>query len=174
MTGPEQRDAVPQAGPEAPSGAAPDDAARASAVSGTAAPENAISDEDPRVRRAELLISAVLRIGVLTSLAIILLGTVLTFLHHPSYLSSRAELARLTQPGAAVPHTLGEVLEGVRARRGQAIIALGLLLLILTPVVRVAVSIFAFVAQRDWPYVLITSCVLVLLILSMVLGLAGG
>ena len=52
--------------------------------------------------------------------------------------------------------------------------AAGLLLLILTPVVRVAVSILAFRAQRDRTYVLITSAVLVLLLLSFVLGRAGA
>ena len=43
-----------------------------------------------------------------------------------------------------------------------------------TPVVRVAVSILAFRAQRDRTYVLITSAVLVLLLLSFVLGRAGA
>ena len=48
----------------------------------------------------------------------------------------------------------------------------GLLLLIATPVVRVAVSILGFVYERDWRYILITSIVLGLLILSFALGRA--
>ena len=131
-------------------------------------------DQDARVRRAELLISTVLRTGVLASLAVILLGTVLTFVHHRSYLSSAQDLARLTEPGAAIPHNLREVALGLESLSGQAIITLGLLLLILTPVVRVGVSILAFVAQRDWIYVAITATVLLLLLFSIVLGIAGG
>jgi uncharacterized membrane protein len=51
---------------------------------------------------------------------------------------------------------------------------LGLLLLIATPVMRVAVSVLIFVHQRDWTFVVITSVVLVLLVLSFVLGRVEG
>ena len=129
---------------------------------------------DTGVRRAELIISSVLRTGVLLSMAIILAGTLLTFVRHREYVSSPAELVRLSQPGEAVPQTLQDVLSGVRELRGQSIVAAGLLLLILTPVVRVATSILVFVAQSDRTYVLITSVVLLLLLLSFLLGHALG
>jgi uncharacterized membrane protein len=129
---------------------------------------------DTGVRRAELIISGVLRTGVLLSMAIILAGTLLTFVRHREYVSSPAELVRLSQPGEAVPQTLQDVLSGVRELRGQSIVAAGLLLLILTPVVRVATSILVFVAQSDRTYVLITSVVLLLLLLSFLLGHALG
>ena len=50
----------------------------------------------------------------------------------------------------------------------------GLMLLIATPVARVAVSILGFVYEHDRRYVIITSIVLALLILSFVLGKAEG
>jgi uncharacterized membrane protein len=124
----------------------------------------------PQTRRAELLISTVLRVGVLTSLAVILAGTLVTFLHHPEYVSSSQELARLTEAGASFPHTLRDVVAGLAALRGQAIVVLGLLILIATPVLRVAVSILVFLEQRDRTYVAITVTVLTLLILSFFLG----
>jgi uncharacterized membrane protein len=126
------------------------------------------------MRRAELIISAVLRIGVVTSMVVILAGTLLSFLHHRDYVTSPAELQRLTQPGAAVPQTLHDVEKGVAQLRGRSVVAAGLLLLILTPVIRVAASILAFVIQRDRTYVLITSLVLLLLLLSFSLGRAIG
>jgi uncharacterized membrane protein len=122
------------------------------------------------MRRAELLISTVLRGGVLTSLAVILVGTLLTFLHHPEYVSSPQELARLTQGGAGFPHTLRDVVTGVAALRGQAIVIVGLLILIATPVVRVAVTVLVFLEERDRTYIAITGTVLILLILSFFLG----
>jgi uncharacterized membrane protein len=131
-------------------------------------------DQETLIRRAELIISGVLRVGVVTSLLLVLAGSVLTFLHHPQYASSPAELRRLTQPGAAVPRRLTDVAEGIVHLRGQSIVAAGLLLLILTPVARVAVSILAFRAQRDRTYVLITSAVLTLLLLSFLLGRVEG
>jgi uncharacterized membrane protein len=132
------------------------------------------SEEDERVRKVELLISYLLRIGVVTSLTIVVAGVLLSFLHHADYVSSPAELQRLTRPGAAFPHTLRDVANGVRQLRGQSVVMVGLLLLIATPVLRVAVSIFIFVYERDWAFVAITSAVLLLLLASFLLGKVGG
>jgi len=62
---------------------------------------------------------------------------------------------------------------GVRRLDPAAIISLGLLLMILTPVTRVAVSIYAFSRERDWKYVAITAFVLAVLVASFFLGKAG-
>jgi uncharacterized membrane protein len=48
-----------------------------------------------------------------------------------------------------------------------AIIQLGLLILIATPVARVAFSVFAFAQERDWLYVVVTLIVLGLLLYSL-------
>ena len=126
--------------------------------------------ERPPVRRAELFLSNVLRGGVLTSLGVILAGTLVSFFHHPEYVSSPQELARLTQAGAAFPHTVRDVVAGLAELRGQAIVALGLLILVATPVARVAVSILLFLEERDRTYAAITAIVFLLLILSFFLG----
>jgi uncharacterized membrane protein len=123
-----------------------------------------------RLSRTENLISLVLRIGVLASLLCVVTGTVISFAHHPEYLSSSADLHRLTQPGAAFPRTLRDTFIGVRELRGQAIVTIGLLLLIATPIMRVAVSIFIFLYQKDRIFTLITSIVLFLLLASFALG----
>ena len=54
--------------------------------------------------------------------------------------------------------------------RIHGVIQLGLLLLIATPVARVAFSIFAFALQRDRTYVVVTLIVLGVLIYSLVGG----
>jgi uncharacterized membrane protein len=126
------------------------------------------------VRQTEIIISNLLRTGVLLSLITIFLGVVLMFAHHHDYLRSSTELKRLTEPGAAFPRTLGEVARGLIAFRGQAVISLGLLMLIATPIFRVAVSIVAFALERDRTYVLITTAVLLVLVLSFFLGKAGS
>jgi uncharacterized membrane protein len=123
--------------------------------------------------RIEVLISRLLRFGVVTSLSIVGLGLLLMFIHHPSYLRSAMDLQRLTSPGAAFPHTLREMMTGLAAMRGQAVVVLGLLLLIATPIMRVAVSVAGFVLQRDRVFVVITSAVLAVLLVSFLLGKAG-
>ena len=131
-------------------------------------------DKERSVRRVELAISAILRMGVAISLGTVVLGIIVSFTRHPNYVSSATELRRLTRPGAAFPHTLREVGRSLGNLHGQGIVMLGLLLLIATPVMRVAVSILAFIFQRDWVFVTITSVVLALLVLSFVLGRVEG
>jgi uncharacterized membrane protein len=133
-----------------------------------------MTSHDPRARAVELLISNLLRIGVMASLLIVAAGTVVIFVQHRDYLSQPSAMQRLTTPGAAFPHTLSGVLHGLQAGRGQSIVVVGLLLLIATPVMRVAVSILGFVYEHDRRYVIITSIVLLLLLLSFVLGKAEG
>jgi uncharacterized membrane protein len=127
-------------------------------------------NSEKRLRRAELLISYVLRIGVTTSLLLIVSGSVISFVHHNEYISSPAALSHLTQPGAAFFHTIPDIIEGIGNLRGQAIVALGLILLIVTPITRVLISIFLFIYQSDRIFVLITSMVFIILMLSLFLG----
>lgn len=120
--------------------------------------------------RVEILISHLLRAGVMASIIILLTGLVLMFAHHPSYLRAGSDLQRLVRPGAAFPHSLHGIVEGLRTCRGQAVIAIGLIVLIATPIMRVAVSIVAFAVERDRVYVLITSAALAVLLASFFLG----
>jgi uncharacterized membrane protein len=55
-----------------------------------------------------------------------------------------------------------------------ALVALGLLVLLATPFLRVAVSIVAFALERDWRYVGITALVLAILLASFFLGKGGA
>ncbi len=114
-----------------------------------------------------------LRAGVTASLILIVAGTVVSFIHHPDYLRSLPALHRLTRPGSA-PHSIPEVAAGLAAGRGQAIVALGLLVLLATPVIRVALSLVLFLRDRDRTFATLTLVVLVLLFISLALGKAGG
>ena len=125
------------------------------------------------LERMENLISHVLRLGVVVSLLVIVTGTVVSFIHHPGYLWSHEELGRLTSPDGFSMPSLHAVLASILAGRGQAIVMLGLLLLIATPVLRVAVSIVVFLIQKDMVFAWITMFVLTLLVLSFFVGGAG-
>lgn len=122
--------------------------------------------QDEIVHRTELVISHVLRGGVLLSAVIISAGVILFYLR-----DAQSAHGLLDHP---YPHSLADVIGGLLLGNPIAIIALGLLLLLSTPVVRVAVSIFAFALERDWRYVVITSLVLAILIASFLLGKGGA
>ena len=118
----------------------------------------------------ERLISWLLLGGVTVSMATVLVGIVLMFVHHPEYLKSATDLKRLTAPGAALPHAPGDIARGLAAGRGQAVVVLGLLLLIATPVLRVAVSMIGFLVARDRAFAAISAIVLFVLGLAFFLG----
>ncbi|HLZ10897.1 MAG TPA: DUF1634 domain-containing protein [Chloroflexota bacterium] len=123
-------------------------------------------ERDPlstRAARLELIVSYVLRLGVALSLTITLLGLVLLFVVDPSN-------AVVRQTGPFVPHNPAAVLTDLLLGRPKALIDAGLILLILTPVFRVAVTVVAFVLERDIVYTAVTLFVLAVLVTSFFLG----
>jgi uncharacterized membrane protein len=120
----------------------------------------------PRDERMDLLISYVLRGGVLLSAGLLILGALL---YGVSALRGSAPAS-----SATFPHSLSEVFSGLARGDPLAVLALGLLVLLLTPVARVLISIFAFARERDWLYVGITTLVLLILLASFLLGRGGA
>jgi uncharacterized membrane protein YfcA/uncharacterized membrane protein len=103
------------------------------------------------------MIGWVLQGGVILSATVILLGLILELLQPNTFAPQKLQL---------FPQTFEQVWTGLLVVRPQAVIALGLLLLIATPLLRVAVSIIAFAAERDWRFVVITLLVLLILLVS--------
>ncbi len=128
--------------------------------------------------RMELAISYALRGGVLLSAAVILVGILWFAVTQdtgyakvlPHHLRDLLAFHQASGPGF-FPTSPRAVVAGAAAGKPYAIIGLGMLLLIATPVVRVALSVFFFLAQRDWLYVGITLFVLGVLLLSLFSGI---
>jgi len=116
-----------------------------------------------KVARLETVVSYVLRVGVLLSLTITCIGLVLLFVVDPSN-------AIVRPAGPFVIHDPAAVLTDLLRERPKALIDAGLILLILTPVFRVAVTVVAFVWERDVVYTAITLFVLAVLVASFFLG----
>jgi uncharacterized membrane protein len=134
---------------------------------------------DDHTLQIELFIAQLLRWGVILSFVIVAVGVVaLIVTDQTGYQQTRfGDLNSLItyhvdHPG--FPNTIGDVWAGALEFRPFAIISLGLLVLIAIPVMRVAVSVIAFVFERDWLYVAITFFVFAMLMLSFALGEAGG
>ena len=66
--------------------------------------------------------------------------------------------------------TLEGIMRGALGLDGRDVVQLGVVLLLATPIARVALSAFAFARQRDVTYVLVTSVVLLLLLASLLAG----
>ncbi|MFD0896754.1 DUF1634 domain-containing protein [Loigolactobacillus binensis] len=109
--------------------------------------------------QVEKSIGVILQIGVIVSAIIIGIGLLLLlFTGHSGY------------PAATFPAHFSTIFRGVIQLKPFAIIMLGLFCLILTPVLRVVVSIYAFAKEHDHLYVIITTVVLIILLFGMVLG----
>jgi uncharacterized membrane protein len=118
------------------------------------------------LRPVEKIVCLVLRIGVILSAAIICIGLAM--------LVAEGTIAHTMRIDAAVayPRDLGALFSGLLALDPASVIALGLVVLIATPFIRVAVSIMAFALERDWRYVAITAIVLAILFSGIILGRA--
>lgn len=128
--------------------------------------------------RMELVISYGLRAGVLLSAAVILVGILwFALTQHTGYAPvlphHLQDILTFHQTSGAgfFPTSVAAVLSGALAGKPYAIIGLGMILLILTPIARVALSVFFFLFQRDWLYVAITLFVLAVLIFSLFSGI---
>ena len=142
-------------------------------------PQQPQADQKPAALETELLIAQILRLGGIVSFEIIFVGIASTLLTgQTGYQDVRLDDINTLvgyHPGRPnFPDSFGAILTGLLEAKPYAIIALGLVVLIAIPVLRVIVSVFAFLKERDWTYVLITTFVLAMLILGLVLGEVGG
>ncbi|URZ01238.1 DUF1634 domain-containing protein [Clostridium felsineum] len=111
------------------------------------------------IEEMELIISKFLMIGVLISALITFVGFIMLVVTGSS-----------GYRGNVYPTSPIKILEGAFELKSYAIILTGLLILIITPVLRVGVSIIVFMKEKDYLYVKITSFVFIILIISFVLG----
>lgn len=113
--------------------------------------------------RLEKIVSIILQSGVTLASILVLIGGISYLLRDgaspPMYHVFRGEPADL--------RTVHGIIADAFAMSRRGIIQLGLLLLLATPVARVAFSFVAFVLLRDRTYVLVTLIALVLLLYSL-------
>jgi len=122
-----------------------------------------LSDHD-----LEQIIGRLLQIGVLISALIVVVGGTALLVRYggapAEFRSFRGEPSELS--------TLGGIVRGAYRLDSHAIVQLGLVLLIATPIMRVGLTLVAFRWQRDRLYVWITAFVLGLLVYSLFWGRA--
>lgn len=116
-----------------------------------------------RAAEVEIAISKMLRIGIVLAGLVIATGLVLFLVTGDS-----------GYPGDTFPTSLPDIFQGLIQLKSVAIIEVGLILLILTPVFRVFVSMFAFIHEKDYRFVLISIFVLIILGISFALGKVGA
>lgn len=103
--------------------------------------------------------------GMIVSTVLFAIGLVLAFLHPQNY--------PLTPEWIRSHYNFESVWQGLRAFDPFTLMMVATAVLILTPVIRVVVSIYAFWVDGDKKYVMVTSTVLGVILLSLVLAHFG-
>lgn len=127
-------------------------------------PPTPLQSQTEADRQVDLVIGRLLQIGVFAAAAIVALGAILFLAQHGA---RRAEFTAFV-PGPTTLRTVGGILRGALAFDSAAIVQLGLVLLIMTPIARVLFTLVAFIIQRDRLYILITLVVLALLLYGLI------
>jgi uncharacterized membrane protein len=115
-------------------------------------------------------IGLLLRVCVIISGTLVIFGIVLWAIQQDGPNSVDAAMGKTGTLPKVNPST---IVDGLRDFTASAYIQLGLLVLILTPTLRVFVTSIVFIMQRAWILVLCSALVLTLLVLGL-LGIVGG
>jgi len=114
-------------------------------------------------RDIQIILGTLLRVGVIVSMTVIVIGGLL-------YLFKFLDLPvdyKVFHSGQLEYSSIDAVLVGLSRYDSKAIIQLGILLLIFTPIARVVFSVFSFIIERDYLYVAIGLLVLCIILLSL-------
>jgi uncharacterized membrane protein len=123
--------------------------------------------EEAREDKFSSLIGFVLRYGVIASFAIVTFGCILLFAEGRTGYSTLTSAQQLVDNQDSFLIGLVPLLQGVASLKPYAVIDVGLLVLLATPVARVVVSIPLFAAEKRYIFVAITATVLAILLVSM-------
>jgi uncharacterized membrane protein len=123
---------------------------------------------DSRDEQVELVIGRLLQWGVLAAAIVVVTGGLLLLAQY-GHLPANFRQFKGEDPAL---RSVGGIFRAALSGDSRAIVQLGLVLLIATPAARVALTLGAFVIQRDRLYILTTSIVLSLLLYGLIWGRA--
>jgi uncharacterized membrane protein len=113
--------------------------------------------------RMEVIMGRLLQVGVLLAATVVLVGGVIYVIAHAG---ERSNYRVFTAAPLELRHPAA-MLRGIARGDAAAIIELGILLLVATPICRVMFAVIAFAVERDRLYVAISLAVLAVLLFGM-------
>jgi uncharacterized membrane protein len=116
------------------------------------------------------MVAALLRIGVTFAGLVVTVGGAVYLLRHGTEVADYHAFKTLPASDRLLP----DIVMGMVHLRARSIIQVGILLLIATPIARVAFSLVGFALEPDRKYVVITAIVLTVLLYSLISGAVRG
>jgi uncharacterized membrane protein len=127
-----------------------------------------ISEADSTQQDTQFILGTLLRVGVILSMSVVLIGGLIYLFGYQDIKVDYSDFV----PDADYA-TLEAIVAGLKVMDGKAIIQFGTILLIFTPITRVVFSVFSFLIERDYLYVLIGLFVLGVILFSLSNKLVG-
>jgi uncharacterized membrane protein len=115
-------------------------------------------------QRLETIIGRLLQTGVLLAAVVVAAGGVLYLWGHHA---DAANYRHFAAGGPAI-QTLPGIMQAAAHLKGEGLIQLGLVLLILTPVARVGMAVVGFLLEKDRLYAVVSLIVLLILAFSLI------
>ncbi|WP_229335464.1 DUF1634 domain-containing protein [Flavobacterium sp. ALJ2] len=113
------------------------------------------------------IIGNLLRYGVWISLSVAFIGGIIYLMHHGNDIE---DYSVFKENDRNIFEVITAIYNGVIQGKGESIIFFGVILLFLTPVLRVLLSLFSFLLEKDYLYVVITLIVICIILVSVSLG----
>jgi uncharacterized membrane protein len=117
----------------------------------------------------QVILGTLLRVGVIASMAVVFIGAVIYLV---VYHSETVDYHQFN-PHKTEYSSVSAIFQGLSRLDSKAIIQFGTVLLIFTPVTRIVFSIFSFLIERDYLYVIIGLFVLCIILISLSNKLVG-
>jgi len=118
-------------------------------------------------RDMQYIIGNLLRYGVWTALSVAAVGGIVYLLRHET---ERIHYQTFIEHDVNIFQLVANTVKGLVKAEGKAIILLGILLLFLTPILRICFSLIAFFFEKDYLYVGITLLVIAIICCSIFFG----
>ena len=115
----------------------------------------------------QTIIGNLLRYGVWISLSVAFIGGIVYLLHHSTDIE---DYSVFHENDRNIFEVISAIYQGVIQGNGESLIFFGIILLFLTPVLRVLLSLFSFLLEKDYLYVGITLIVIVIILISVSFG----
>jgi len=115
----------------------------------------------------QTIIGNLLRYGVWISLSVAFIGGIVYLLHNGNQIENYAVFK---ENDRNIFEVIAAIYNGAIQGNGESIIFTGIIFLFLTPVLRVILSLFSFLLEKDYLYVGITLIVISIIIISISFG----
>jgi uncharacterized membrane protein len=118
----------------------------------------------------DVLISNVLRGGLIVASSLMICGGIIYFWHATTTPAEFGHFVLEPTQLRTLPGIIALALKG----DGEGIMQLAVVVLLATPFLRVVASLFMFLREKDWKFVVVSLVVLCVLLYSLFAGHAGG